>query len=204
MPISARVDTTVTSQGVPYVSTVTVSADKSISLDVNAPGKAADAGTLSTRTDNTTGTFTMTTGHGINTADRADVYWTVGGVNGSRQGVVIGTVSVNSVPFSGGTGDNLPVVNSVVVVKTAQNEAVALTGADAVAILFKATNRSIITLTTSVPANVLNIVLPAGGVYAWYSGNGVTNPITGSTIARCYVSQDGLAPANIVGTLLYN
>ena len=200
MPISARADFTYSSQGQTYVGSTTINADKSQSLNINATGKAADIGSLSTRTDNTTGTLTMTAGHGIITADRIDIYWT----GGSRQGVTVGTVATNSVPFSGGAGDNLPIATTAVVAKVAQNEEFLFTGANAQSIFFYAVNRSIVVLTTSVPANVLVMVIPAGGIYAWYNGNGVTNPVTGSAIARCYVSQDGVLPANIRGTVLYN
>src|SRR4051812_13463763 len=71
---------------------------------VDAPLGAAKTGTLTTRTSNTVGTLTMTAGHGITTAALQDIYWD----GGSRRNVTVGTVATNSVPFSGGIGDNLP------------------------------------------------------------------------------------------------
>ena len=60
-------------------------------------------GSLTTRTDNDTGIVTLSTGHGIETADVVDVYW-VGGV---RYGMDA-TVAANAVTVDGGAGDNLP------------------------------------------------------------------------------------------------
>ena len=72
------------------------------------------AGTLSTRTDNETGTLTLAGGHGITTAQVIDLYWS----GGSRQAITVGTVSVNSVPIGAddsGVGDNLPIATTAIV-----------------------------------------------------------------------------------------
>jgi hypothetical protein len=72
---------------------------------------ASQAGSLTTRTDNTHGTITMTSGgHTITTAELVDLYWT----GGRRYNVVVGTVSGTSVPFSGGSGDNLPSTSTAI------------------------------------------------------------------------------------------
>jgi hypothetical protein len=73
---------------------------------------AAKTGVLGTRTDNNTGTLTMTTGHGLTTGLIVDIYW-VGGV---QRNVTLGTVSVDSVPFDLGVGDNLPIATTAVTV----------------------------------------------------------------------------------------
>lgn len=65
---------------------------------------AAKVGQLTTRGSNTAGTLTMAAGHGFTTAAKLDIYW----AGGRRYNVTIGTVSVNSVPFTLGAGDNLP------------------------------------------------------------------------------------------------
>lgn len=75
----------------------------------------AVTGTLTTRTDNETGTLTMDEGHGITTGARLDLYWDddegTGATAGYRRGITVGTVSGNSVPIgadNSGAGDNLP------------------------------------------------------------------------------------------------
>lgn len=72
---------------------------------------AGKNGTLSTRTDNNTGTLTMAGGHGITTGAKIDIYW-AGGV---QYNVTVGTVSVNSVPFDLGVGDNLPSASTAII-----------------------------------------------------------------------------------------
>lgn len=74
---------------------------------------AAKGGTLSVRGSNTAGSLALGAGHGITTGMIIDIFWTVGGVSGHRAGVSVGTVSGNTVPFSGGGGDNLPILTSV-------------------------------------------------------------------------------------------
>lgn len=61
-------------------------------------------GILTTRTNDTVGTLTMSSGHGITTGKRFTITWD----GGSRRGVKAGTVSGTSVPFTLGTGDILP------------------------------------------------------------------------------------------------
>ncbi len=70
-------------------------------------------GTLSTRTSNTVGILTLDGGHNVHTGLIADILWS----GGSRTGVTIGTIAVRSVPFSGGTGDNLPVATTDITIR---------------------------------------------------------------------------------------
>lgn len=74
---------------------------------------AGSAGTLTTRTDNDTGEVTLTAGHGQVTGTY-DVFWN-GATPGSRRGMA-GTVTVNALALDGGTGDNLPIATTAVVV----------------------------------------------------------------------------------------
>ena len=71
------------------------------------------AGSLTTRTDNNTGTITMSDpSHGITTGASIDLYWD-GGV---QYKVTVGTVVGTAVPIDLGLGDNLPVEDTAVVV----------------------------------------------------------------------------------------
>lgn len=88
---------------------------------------AAKTGTLTTRTDNDTGTLTMSASHGITTGAKIDIYWT----GGRRYNVEVGTVSVNSVPFDNGSGDNLPTNNTSVTVMVQQVYAISTGNKDA-------------------------------------------------------------------------
>src|SRR6185369_12276008 len=102
-------------------------------LEVSVP--AGKAGTLTTRTDNDTGTATLGAGHGILTGDRVDVYW----IGGHRYGMTVGTVAGTSVPLDLGAGDNLPTAATAIVVCKANNYPFAFTGNNLDAIALAAT-----------------------------------------------------------------
>lgn len=77
---------------------------------------APKTGTLSTYTDANTATLTMSAGHGIATADKFDLYW----ADGFRMNCVAGTVSGNTVPFTGGTGSAIPPASTAIRAMTPQ------------------------------------------------------------------------------------
>lgn len=97
------------SAAVTFVGMVTV--EKTIAALI-----AAQTGTLSTRTDDDTGEATLLTGHGIETGDIVDIYWS----GGRRYGVTVGTVSGTAVPFGAaggeGSGDALPTATTAITV----------------------------------------------------------------------------------------
>lgn len=70
-------------------------------------------GTLTVRSDNTSGMVTLVSGHGVVTGQTVDVFF----AGGMRAGVTAGTVDGNNVPFSAGTGDNLPAQDATVTVE---------------------------------------------------------------------------------------
>jgi hypothetical protein len=81
-----------------------------------AAATSAD-GTLSTRTDDDTGTLTMSGGHGIETGDTIVLQWD----GGARYSVEVGTVAGNSVPIDNGRGDVLPdAMTPVTVIRSAE------------------------------------------------------------------------------------
>lgn len=80
---------------------------------------AAKGGTLTTRTSDTAGTLTMSSGHGITDGQVIDIYWSTGQVTSAT----VGTVATNSVPFTGATGPVLPAASTAVTVMVQQSEA---------------------------------------------------------------------------------
>lgn len=71
------------------------------------------AGELTTRTNDTEGTVTLADGHGITTGLEVDLYWD----GGIRYGVTVGTVAGNAVPLTDtGSGDDLPIAETEIVV----------------------------------------------------------------------------------------
>jgi hypothetical protein len=112
MAVNVNYSISVSGSGLSMQSAINRSGSASIGLIEELP--SAKTGTLTTRTDNTDGTLTMTAGHGITTAAVINLHWDVGGVKGVRYGVVVGTVATNEVPISGGAGDNLPAEASAI------------------------------------------------------------------------------------------
>jgi hypothetical protein len=202
MPDTATVNVNATVGGRSFTTDWTVTGDSPAGSSPNVT--PALAGSLTTRTDNTTGTVTMSAGgHGITTGAKLDIYW----AGGSRRNVTVGTVATNSIPFSSGAGDNLPGATTALTVKVPQVEGeLALAGADVTFIGCKATSyRGQFSIQTSGGTEILGVVVPAGESYIWSADSGLTNPVTGSTIAKFAFSHDD--PSNTQEmplALLYN
>lgn len=112
-----------------YKSTVALNSNGIVQQAPSVP--APKAGTLTTYTDANTATLTMNSGHGITTGDKFDLYWN-GGV---RINCVAGTVSGNTVPFTGGTRDNIPPAATVVSAMVPQSHNFVFVWTDVLAIV---------------------------------------------------------------------
>lgn len=163
----------------------------------------AQAGALTTRTSASVGTVTMTSGaHTVATGDRVDIYWT----GGSRYGVTVGTVSGTAVPFTGGAGTDLPVATTAVTVCVASAADMVVTGSNVVGIALSMTVRGTIVIATSGGAECHSVVFAdGGGAYVWTSQTGVTNPLSGDSVAKVFATQAGTATASKgVAAVAYN
>ncbi len=140
---------------------------------------AAKTGQLTTRTDNNTGTLTMTGGHGITTAAFLFLFW-----EGGARRTVAGTVSTNSVPIDNGAGDDLPANLTNVTAFVADSESVLMTGNDIVAIQFFAPRLGAVQVTDASDVELDARTLAAGEAYIWYTGSGVTGPLAGDAVAK--------------------
>ena len=152
----------------------------------------AKAGTLSTRTDNNTGTLTLESGHGITDGQIIDVYWS-GGV---QRTVTVGTVSGTSVPIDGGIGDNLPTAATAITacVQKAINLAIDGDNADIVAVILETNDKSLRTTANvqflDAAADVIaEIDLVANVPQVWDIEGGSANPFTGDPITNLKASQ---------------
>lgn len=152
----------------------------------------AKAGTLSTRTDNNTGTLTLGSGHGITDGQIIDVYWS-GGV---QRTVTVGTVSGTSVPIDGGIGDNLPIATTAITacVQKAINLAIDGDNADIVAVILETNDKALRTTANvqflDAAADVIaEIDLVANVPQVWDIEGGSSNPFTGDPITNLKASQ---------------
>jgi hypothetical protein len=199
MPLTVNYGKSVTVFGDQYPTTPTVTAALAVPFNLSLP--AAKAGSLTTRGSNTAGTLTMDPGHGFLTAGRLDLYWS----GGSRRGILIGTVATNSVPFTGGAGDNLPTAATAITAMVPSEEAVVVTGDDVAGIVLYGASGGTFTFTDDADAEVHAVVLTvATPAYTWLSVDGPTNPLAGDDVAKLYLSHGAAAAATVRGAVLYN
>jgi hypothetical protein len=171
-----------------YQNAATVTADGLVSKIVTAA--AAKIGQLTTRTDNNTGTLTMDSGHGITTGARLDLYWD----GGSQRGITVGTVSVDSVPFDLGVGDNLPANLTAITAAVPTEESFPITGDDMQALLFYGDQRVIVVLAGDDDAEDFGMEVGStsntGRSFLWYADdpNAPTNPIASDTVTKAFIS----------------
>lgn len=199
-----RIDLTSTVDGTSYRNSLEITTDnKANSTPVV---QTADAGVLTTRTDNDTGVVTMAqSGHGINTGDRVDVYWTVAGTAYKRYGVTVGTVSGTSVPIDLGSGDNLPTVGTDIILAVCDSEPVAMVGDDVQAFVLYAGFDGYVVVTQANNTVITAQYLTAGQSFTWHVGNGITNPLAGVSVGKVFFShKDTTSSREMRAEFLYN
>ena len=174
------------------IQTMPVTRTNSGSIALEDTLSAAKSGTLTTRTDDNTGTLTMANGHGITTGQIIDIYWS-GGV---QRTVTVGTVATNEVPIDGGIGDNLPADETAItaVVQKAINLAIDGDNADIIAIVLETVDKTIRTAANvqflDAAADVIaEIDLVTNVPQVWDIEGGSANPFTGDPITNLKASQ---------------
>jgi len=161
----------------------TITADSSVIVDPSlAPAKS---GTLTTRTDANTGTLTMSTGHGITTGARLDVYW----ATGYRYGMTVGTVSTNSVPIDGGAGDDLPTANTAIVAMVPQLETLTIDDTDDVqGMAVTCRSKALAVFRDATDATILAAEVTTGSDYLW-DGSGTVPLGASNDVKDVYLSH---------------
>lgn len=196
----ASVTVTGSLQGQQFTSDESTTGDVGVNIAPSVP--AAKTGTLTTRTSNTVGTLTMTAGHGIMTGALLDIYW----VGGSQVGCTVGTVSTNSVPFSLGTGDNLPIATTAITAAVPHVETVTVTGDNANFLAFRAGNSpATFHLTQSDNTMLYTVRLGSLESHVWSDQSGQANPIAGDAVGKVMSSHSNSSAAEtLTGAVLYS
>lgn len=144
---------------------------------------AAKAGTLTTRTDDDTGTFTMASGHGFSTADLISVFWT-----GGKRHAMTATVTGDSVVLDGGTGTVLPSAATAITAMKPTEVAFSVTGSAVLLLVGSCEVPGYIRImdNAGTPAQAALLTVTTADSYVWSSTNGVTNPLNAivTTVAR--------------------
>ena len=184
-----------------FAISATLSSDLSTTFSESVP--IAKSGTLTTRTDDNTGTLTMASGHGITTGQRLDIYWSTG----RRYTVLVGTVSGNSVPFDLGGGDNLPAVDTTITAMVPIEEPCVVTGNNVTSIFAGCAVTSTIVFVDG-SYNILHAITLTTTTtpsYVWTSNDGGTNPLAGDSPTKILISHGDLTAAQtIAGGVQYN
>jgi hypothetical protein len=203
MALNVKANRSVVIDGKTYASEAEVATEVAVKFDKSLA--AAKTGTLSARTDNDTGTLTMSAGHGITTGARLDVYWD----GGCRAGMTVGTVATNSVPIDGGSGDNLPTATTAITAMVPAEENFVVAGDDVAAIgvqtLASPGVQAQVVFADGADAELYKAVVEKDADYSWTSGDGSTNPLAGDDVAKVFVSHgDSTGAKTVRGVAAYN
>lgn len=190
----------VSSGGKLFTQQRTVTADGNVTKDPTLA--VAKIGALTTRTSDSVGTLTMNASHGITTAARLDLYWS----GGARYGIVVGTVSVNSVPITGGAGDVLPADETAITAMVPQLEAFPVNTADLQGLFVSCTSPAWAVFVDDVDALVKAIyVESATDAYLWdieqVTSIEAVNPFSLGDVASVYLSHGSSAAARQVSAV---
>lgn len=146
---------------------------------------AAKTGSLTTRTLDTAGELTMTTGHGITDGARIAIFWS----GGCAYLGTVGTVVGNAVPFTGAAGDNLPVEDTAVTVQVMTPLDVDFDGDKAEIVAASFRRRGVVVFGDSGDAVLDAGDIAAGEGYVYVSGLSQSNPLAGNPVDQVWVAS---------------
>jgi len=183
--------------GVSFPENLSFVGDGVIAHDVEVA--AAEAGELTTRTNNTDGVITgddSTTA--IVTGNVIDIYWTTG----SRHNVDT-VVAGGLITISGGAGDNLPTQSTDLTFCKVEVLDVLVDGDNIIALFLYAGAKAQFTFmdTSSI---VDHEIVGAAGVWDWNEDNGVTNPLAGDTVTSVQISHNETSAQTLRVGIVYN
>jgi hypothetical protein len=175
-----------------------VTTDGAVFKDPTLPG--AKTGSLTTRTDDGTGTLTMDSGHGILDGDKVAIFW----AGGSRYNVTVGTVATNSVPIGLGGGDNLPAQGTAVTVMVLHEEAFAVEY-DHIQGLFcgQPQGAAVVEFWSAVPALIAAIQITNDADYVWTVNDGTANPLN-ANVAKVKLAHAGTTSRQVTAAAFIN
>lgn len=184
--------------GAPLNSSLSRSADGAIRHGpITLP--AAETGTLSTRTTDTTGVLTVT-GTTFLIGDTIDIYWD----GGRRYDVDVDNVVGDDVTFSGGAGDILPAAAAPVTAAKQVAIATDFDGANLVAIGALCTARGHLSFQES-GITELSVDLNSREAWFWLDQSTAPNPLVSTLVGAIKASQAGsVAAATLDLGVLYD
>lgn len=179
-----------------------IARDASGQIGQEITATAGQPGSLDTRTDNDTGVVGAdNVSHGIVSTDKIDLYWTNSdGTIGRRVGMTA-TVSGQNVTLDGGSGDNLPALNSTVRMGRRTTVDVDFVADLAELIVAGCKDAAATVLFMASSAVQHTVELLAAEPWIWWDA--FANPMTGDTIDEIQVSVNADAATTVKLGILY-
>jgi hypothetical protein len=113
--------------------------------------------------------------------------------------VVLGTVATNSCPFTGGSGDDLPIATTVISAQKQIVVPVNITGDKLKGIAVSSEQIGTVVFKDASHAELVGYPLSAAAQSkGWTSADGVTNPLAGVTVAEATISQASITKTSVV------
>lgn len=144
------------------------------------------------------GAMTLAEGHGITDSDIVAVTW----ATGKRYGCTVSNSGATSITVSSGTGDTLPTSGAVVISKKTEID-LAFSGTNLSALSMGADIATMITLEDAGGVELYKAI-SANEAYQWNANNGETNPVTGDSIIRANVYNQGTSAGTAKILAAYN
>ena len=157
---------------------------------------AANAGNLTTRTNDTDGELTLGADHGITDGQEINIFWTdVDGVKHCAYGATVGTVAGVAVPFTGAAGDVLPADEYAVTASVVVEIDTDFDGDLLEMISAGSTLLTHIAFRTVAPAVIKAVLLLPNEGWSWVSKQGIINPLAGELVDHVYASNGDASAA---------
>jgi len=159
---------------------------------------AGKTGTLSTRTDDNTGVVTVSSGHGITDSDTVAVFWD----GGSRYGVDVTATTSTTISIDLGSGTNLPIATTAVVIAKESSHTLAIVGDDIAVMAVACDNRASVDFRDSGSSSLLRYDMASKEGRLWVSSLDITNPLASDTVASIVLANGGLTDSELLIGLL--
>ena len=170
---------------------------------------AAKAGSLTTRTTDTTGVITTTSTHGITDSDRIFIFWD----GGHRRNITVSAYDVGNktITFTAATGggDVLPAEGTAITVSVKVDMAVTFDGDTLQSLMVHSTQRAVVSFEETAGGTVqaYTQILTANETYVWHKDQGVlaaTLGLTGNAITNLRAGNASTTAATLMVVAIYD
>jgi hypothetical protein len=154
-------------------------------------------GTLTTRTSDTAGVFTVASGHGVTTSNKISVFWE----GGACYNCTVSATGATTITINAATGDVLPSVSTAIVIGVESTHTFAFDGDFLKVLAVACPNRSMARFMDASSIE-LAYVMQASEGRLWVSDQSVTNPLVGDSVSQIVIANGNITEAALsIGVL---